>query len=108
MAPTHEQVVADCNAMRSDATKWTTAADAMHGASDAAKGLNLGDTQFGLADAAQGCKTAYATIQTKLGSLLDGADTEFDKVAAALKASADTYEKEDAEGAHKFDSTGGN
>jgi hypothetical protein len=106
MAPTHDQVVADCNDMRSDATKWQTASDAMHGAAGTAKGLTLGDTQFGLADAAQGCKTAYETIQNKLAALMDGADTEFEKVAKALKASADTYEKEDAEGAHRFETTG--
>jgi hypothetical protein len=108
MAPTHEQVVADCNDMRSDATKWQTASDAMHGAASTARGLTLGDTQFGLADAAQGCKTAYATIQDKMAGLLDGADAEFEKVAKVLKASADTYEKEDAAGAHRFDSMGGN
>jgi hypothetical protein len=106
MAPTHDQVVADCNAMRADATKWQTASDAMHGASGTAKGLTLGDTQFGLADAAQGCKTAYATIQSKIVTLFDGADAEFEKVAGVLKASADTYEKEDAAGAHRFESTG--
>lgn len=108
MAPTHEQVVADCNAMRADATKWQTASDAMHGAAGTARGLTLGDTQFGLADAAQGCKAAYSSIQDKVAGLFDGADAEFEKVAKVLKASADTYEKEDNDGAHKFDSMGGN
>lgn len=107
MAPTHEEVVVACNALRSDATKWSTASDEMATASTSAAGLVLGRAEFGFAAEGHGVDTAYKTLQDRIAHLLSGADGEFDKIAAALRASADTYEAEDAAGAHEMDSVGG-
>src|SRR5689334_10241054 len=106
MAPTHDQVKVACEALRSDAKKWTTASDDMAAASQAAQGLVLGREQFGFAAEGRGVMEAYKNLQDRIAGLLTGADTEFDKISAALKTAADAYETEDAAGAHQFDSMG--
>ena len=106
MAPPHNEVVVACNALRSDAKKWTTASDEMAASASAAENLVLGRDQFGYAAETHGLVTSYKTLQQRIAHLLTGADAEFDKIAAALKSSADTYEREDAEGAHNFDQMG--
>ncbi|MET0133127.1 MAG: hypothetical protein ABW215_05990 [Kibdelosporangium sp.] len=106
MAPTPEEVQVACKALRSDATKWTTASDEMAAGGGSAQSLVLGRAEFGYAAENHGLVTSYTTIQERIATLLTGADAEFDKMAAALRLAADTYEREDAEGAHKFDQMG--
>ena len=48
---------------------------------------------------------AYETLQDKIAGLLTGANAA-KKIAAALGASANTYEREDAEGAHGLERAG--
>ena len=105
--PTHDEVTVACDALRSDAAKWMTASDEMAAASSAAQSLVLGREQFGFAAESHGVAAAYKALQDRIAHLLTGADTEFDKIAAALKTAADAYESEDAAGAHTFDSMGG-
>jgi hypothetical protein len=50
--------------------------------------------------------TSYTTLQQRIVNLLTGADGEFDKIAGALKTAADTYEREDAAGAHAMNKIG--
>jgi hypothetical protein len=107
MAPTHDEVKVACAALRSDATKWIAASDEMSAASSAGQSLVLGREQFGFAAESHGLASAYKTLQDRIAHLLTGADTEFDKIAGALKTAADAYETEDAAGAHKFNSMGG-
>jgi hypothetical protein len=102
MAPSKEEVKVACDALRSDATRWATASDEMMGAATSAQNLALGRDQFGYAAETRGLVAAYTTLQQRIAHLLTGADTEFDKVGGALKASADTYEYEDAKGAHEL------
>ncbi len=104
--PPHDEVMVACDALRSDATKWTTASDAMAVAAGSAKNLVLGKDQFGWAGDQRGVVTAYQALQDKIAGLLTGADAEFDKIAVVLRVSADTYEREDAEGAHRLDQAG--
>ena len=105
MPLTHEQVVVDCEALRSDARKWLAAADDLRGAAGVSAGLVMGVDMFGVSDA--GCQSAYTALQGKLASLLGQADTELRKVAVVLRAAADTYEQEDAAGAHGMAQAGG-
>ena len=104
--PTHHQVTVDCNALRSDAKKWSAAADDIGAAASTAGGLTLGVDKFGASDAAQGCQSTYAILQSTLATLLSQGNKELEKVATVLKASADTYEREDAAGAHRFEKMG--
>lgn len=103
MAPTHDQVVVACNALRSDATKWVTGSDEMAAAATAAQGQTLGRAELGWIAEQRGVTAAYTTLQGKIATLLTGADREFDALAVALRTSADNYEREDAEGAHLMD-----
>jgi uncharacterized protein YukE len=104
--PTHDEVKVACDALRSDAGKWISASDEMAAAGSAAQSLVLGTEQFGFAAQARGVAAAYKTLQDRIAHLLTGADTEFDKIARALKTAADAYESEDAAGAHTFDRMG--
>jgi len=104
--PTHDEVMVACDALRSDATKWMTASDEMAAAAGKAENLVLGKDQFGGAGDERGVVNAYETLRDKIAGLLTGADAEFDKIAGALRASADTYEREDAEGAHRLERAG--
>jgi hypothetical protein len=74
----------------------------MMAATTAAQNLVLGSDQFGYAAESRGLVAAYSTLQQRIAHLLAGADSEFDKVSGALKASADTYEREDTESAHRM------
>jgi hypothetical protein len=102
MTPSKEEVKVACDALRSDAKKWATASDEMMAAATSAQNLALGRDQFGYAAETRGLVAAYTTVQQRIAHLLAGADAEFDKVCGALKASADTYEYEDAKGAHEL------
>lgn len=102
MAPSKAEVKVACDALRSDARKWAAASDEMMAAATAAQNLVLGRDQFGYAAESRGLVAAYTTVQQRIAHLLTGADAEFDKISSALKASADTYESEDASGAHRM------
>jgi hypothetical protein len=97
-----QKVKVACDALRSDAKKWATASDEMMAAATSAQNLVLGRDQFGYAAETRGLVAAYTALQQRIAHLLTGADAEFDKVSSALKASADTYEREDTEGAHRM------
>ncbi|MGH3428847.1 MAG: hypothetical protein ACRDRI_04330 [Pseudonocardiaceae bacterium] len=97
---TTKKVEVACEALRSDAKKWATASDEMRVAAASAKNLVLGGGQFGHVAEVRGLVAAYTTLQQRIARLLTGANSEFAKVSQALKASADTYEDEDAKGAH--------
>lgn len=107
MALTHEQVVVDCDVLRSDAKKWLTAADDMQGAAGAGAGLVMGVDKFGASQASADCQSSYTALQRKLAGLLGQAGTELRKVATVLRSAADTYEQEDTAGAHSLAPTGG-
>jgi hypothetical protein len=106
MAPPTVDVKVACEALRSDAKKWETASDEMSYSAMAARNLELNEHQFGHFVATHGLVTSYAALQQRLANLLDGADTELGKIARTLRMVADTYEREDAAGAHKFKKAG--
>lgn len=106
MAPTGDEVRVAVAALRSDATKWTAASDDMAAAQGSAQSLVLGRAEFGYAAESRGLVSSYTNLQQRIAHLLQGADAEFDKIAAALRLAADTYEREDAEGAHNLNQIG--
>ncbi len=102
MALSHQEVKVACDALRADALTWATASDEMMAAAASAQNLVLGRDQFGYAAESRGLVAAYTTLQQRIAHLLTGADGEFDKISSELRASADTYEYEDARGAHEM------
>lgn len=96
-----------CNALRSDAAKWTTAGDAVEAAALAADGLALGEDQLGAIAATHGVVAAYGAMQQKFAGLLRGGATEFDALSTTLVSVADTYQREDAENARLLAGSGG-
>lgn len=97
-----KKVEVACDALRSDAKKWATASNEMLAAATAAQNLVLGPDQFGYAAENRGLVAAYTTLQQRIAHLLTGADGEFDKISSTLRASANTYEYEDTQGAHRM------
>ncbi|HEU5475623.1 MAG TPA: hypothetical protein VFV67_33695 [Actinophytocola sp.] len=83
-----------------DSDKWGEISDAVQAASRTADGLTLGPARLGYAAEARGVVDAYDGLRQKFTTLLAGAATEFDKVAATLVDVATTYLREDEENAH--------
>jgi hypothetical protein len=91
-----------CDALRADAARWSDAAHAMAAATDTAQGLDLGAPQLGAIAEDRGVVAAYAALQQKLTNLVTGAAAVFDSISTTLTVVADTYQREDEEGAHDF------
>lgn len=100
------KVRASVEAMRSDARTWAAAAREIGQAHAMARNLTLGEEQF-TPRFAEIVQASYTELQRHLAALLEAAAVEFDKVGIALRASAETYEREDAEGAHGLRKAGG-
>ncbi|HEU5471465.1 MAG TPA: type VII secretion target [Actinophytocola sp.] len=96
-----------CDTLRSDATKWGTASDAMETAARTSEGLVLGSDKLGVAAQERGVIAAYDALKQKLSGLITGGATEFDALSSTLREVADTYQREDAEGAHTITEAGG-
>lgn len=95
-----------CDAMRADAQKWREAAAGLQFAAGEAKGLVLGPDKLGVAAQEMGVIAAYDELKEKITRLLTGGTTEFKSLATTLKQAADTYEREDNEGAHQIAEAG--
>ncbi|WHT18329.1 hypothetical protein N8J89_35325 [Crossiella sp. CA-258035] len=101
-----DKVRASVEAMRADAGEWSSAAREVGQAHSLVKNLMLNEEQFSmLLDHIIG--PTYEQVRQALESLLESAAAEFDKVGMALRMSAETYEREDAEGAHGLRRAGG-
>ncbi len=91
-----------CDALHDDAARWADAAYAMASAADTAQGLDLGAAQLGAIAEDRGVVAAYAALQQKLTNLVTGAAAVFDSISTTLTVVAETYLREDQEGAHDF------
>lgn len=97
-----------CEALREDATKWETAAEALRGAARAAEGLTLIDKLGQIPQLAGSGKSVagYDEFRQKAAaSLAVGADV-LDTVATTLRQVADTFEREDIEAAQRVQQAG--
>jgi len=99
LAPSDRVSVA-LSALRADAAQWARAADDLRAALATASARRLDPTAFSFAGAQ--LAASYASLTARLTELLhQGCDT-LDAVAAALRASADAYEAEEAAGVHRM------
>lgn len=92
-------------AMRTDAGLWDTAADGMQGPASSLGGVTLtaADVSKWAADA--GLDQTYEQVRTQVETLLQQGAENFRAIAGTLRASADTYQREDEAGRHTFEST---
>jgi uncharacterized protein YukE len=95
-----------CEALRSDAAKWTQTAATLHTAAQAAEGLVLGVDKLGFAAQQNGVVAAYEALRQKMVRLLTTGVTELDTLATTLRHAADTYQREDEQGAHRITQAG--
>lgn len=92
-------------AMRTDAGLWDNAAGDLQGPTAALSGVTLtaADVSKWAADA--GLDHTYEQARAQLETLLQQGAENFQAIAGALRASADTYQREDEAGRHTFEST---
>ena len=92
-------------AMRTDAGLWDNAADGTEGQTSALGGVTLTPEDVSMWAADAGLDQTYDKARTQVQTLLQQGADNFRAIAEALRASADTYEREDEAGRHTFDST---
>lgn len=105
---TTPEVRAACDALRADAVKWSTAADALKDAARTAAGLTLLDKLGQITQLAGSGKSfeGYDQFRQKMTTALGMGAAVFGDVSAILKQVADTYEREDRAGAHRIAQAG--
>jgi uncharacterized protein YukE len=100
MPPTQQQITVSIEALRADADQWAAAAATMNTAASRAGTPKIDADAFSFAG--QAAAVTYGQLHDKLTQLmLQGAST-FDAIAAALRASADSYEADEAAGEHRL------
>jgi hypothetical protein len=100
-------VRAACEALRADAAKWQTAADALQAASGTAAGLTLLDKLGAIPQLAGGKSLeGYDQFRQKMTTALGMGAAVFGDLSTILKQVADVFEREDIEGAHRVAQAG--
>lgn len=91
-----------CDALRADARKWASAADALRAAHQVAQGITLADKLGAIPQFVGGAEALvanYDRMKQKFVTALSGGGAVMDEVAGLLKNVADTFEREDREAA---------
>ncbi|MPZ79319.1 MAG: hypothetical protein GEV28_02565 [Actinophytocola sp.] len=102
MAPTPEQYQAALSALRDDADTWDKCAQDLGTIKGTADGLTLDAFDFSYLADMLGMTTLYQEFQHKMARLLGEGETMSTGVAAALRASAQTYQDEEDAGVHRM------
>ena len=92
-------------AMRADATLWDTAAGDMQGPTSAAGEVTVTAADVSMWAADRGLDVTYESARSQVQELLEQGAKNFRAIAKTLRASADTYQREDEAGMHTFEST---
>lgn len=100
MAPTPQEISVSLEALRADADQWAAAAGTMHAAAGLAETQRLDPAVFSFAGLT--AATTYELLRARMARLLDQGASAFESIAAALRASADSYEADEAAGAHRI------
>ncbi|PKW18483.1 type VII secretion target [Saccharopolyspora spinosa] len=98
--PSQSEIKVALEALRSDATVWANAAGTVSDPKSAAENLKLDSAQFSYIADKIGVTDGYREIQEKIAGLLAEAEQNFTSIADALRACADTYQREDEAGVH--------
>ncbi len=91
-----------CDALRADAQKWASAADALREAHQVAQGITLADKLGAIPQSVGGAEAlvaGYDRMKQKFVTALSGGGAVMDEVSGLLKNVADTFEREDREAA---------
>jgi hypothetical protein len=101
-------VRAACENLREDATKWSTSADALRGAAKTAAGLTILDKLGQIPQLAGSGMSfeGYDQFRQKMTTALAMGAVVFGDISTILKQVADTFEREDIEGAHRVAQAG--
>lgn len=100
--PSEQRIKAAIDAIRRDASVWDGSADELREAARVAARLDLAALHFSYIGDKVGLVGMYRQLQDKLIRLLsDGGDT-FESMAAALRAAADGYERDEADAVHRM------
>jgi uncharacterized protein YukE len=100
MAPTPKEISVSLEALRADADQWASAAGTMNAAATRADLQKVDAAAFSFAGL--GAAQSYELLRDKLARLLHQGASAFDSIAVALRASADSYEADEATGAHRM------
>ena len=87
-------------AMRSDATVWATAAERLDSPRSAVAGLTLTGADVSMWAVDRGLDRTYEQARAALDDMLSQASRAFHDLSAALRAAADTYEREEEANLH--------
>jgi hypothetical protein len=102
MAPTQDQYEVALGALREDADTWELCAADLEAAKATAESLDLAALHFSYVADKLGITSIYGDFQRKLARLLDEGRVMSTGVAAALRASARTYQEEEDAGVHRM------
>lgn len=100
MAPTPEQITVSLDALRADADQWAAAAGTMRTAATRAETQKVDPAGFSFAG--HTAATTYELLRARMARLLHQGASTFDSTATALRASAASYEADEAAGAHRM------
>ncbi len=100
MTPSPDQISTGLQALRDDATTWVGLADTLTDTAAKARAAGLSPAAFSFAG--QAVAVAYEALRAKTADLLDAGATNFDDIAAALRATAAAYEADEATHAHSL------
>ena len=98
-------IEAELAAMRGDATIWETAAEDTQGPVSATGGVTVTAADVSMWAADRGLDATYESARTQVEKLLRQGADNFRNIANVLRASADTYQREEEANLHTFDST---
>ena len=101
-------VAVACDALRSDADKWTQTSGALQAGARSAEQLVLGPDKLGMKAQERGLVAVYDGLRVRIGQLLAGGGTEHGNLSAVLRQAANTYQAEDNAGLHRISQAGGN
>lgn len=92
-------------AMRSDAALWEAAAGDLQGPASAVGEVTVSAADVSMWAADRGLDATYEAARSQVAQLLAQGAENLRALAGALRASADTYQREDEAGRHTFEST---
>jgi hypothetical protein len=90
-------------AMRSDAQVWQTAAGSLDAPVGALGGLTLTGADVSMYGVDRGLDRTYENARTAVIDMLGQAKENFTNLANALSAAADTYQREEEQNLHTFE-----
>lgn len=100
--PSSDEVFAATQAMKADAGVWGGMAGQLDAAAQVARGLSLSAFEFSGLGHLAGLDDKYAELQHRVATMLGEGGVTFDNIAAALKKSADDYDRDEQNAVHRM------